>query len=694
MKKLFLTTLFLFTLSILSAARPVVALVLSGGGARGISQIAVIKELERRGIYPDIVTGTSMGALIGGLYSAGWSGEELEEFVKSADINGALLSLEGDERLPGRAYSPYDETLLSLNFTRKGIGTTNSVIDDGKTEVLIRSALCRVMNVSSFDELPITFRAVGTDLVTGESVVFSSDLYRSLRGSMSLPMIFSPVRLDDGRYIADGGIADNLPSSVARDLGADIVIAVDVNDSVRENGRDPSYLETFSGVATQFIILVSQGNVRNEHTLSDYLFIPDTGDVSVIDFTDVERILGVGEECVRENAPLFDEIEKALDGYLPMEKPVSYTDIDYFTVHDITLPEGLSGYGKLFSAFEGRLYDEEFVSEFSRLLSAVRRREGLRGLSYEVKGDSIIVSARKYEERIMNAGLGASFSLSFLATSETPGYIYLDPGVSFDFSYGPGRSRVSGAARIGDVNRLSLGWTFPITGSLDLTLSAEGAFGFMQAVSAMDYPHRTPTQDGSLMAGASLTSFFSGERRLDFLISAEIVSLDLFSDAGYQVRSVSASLFYRTENPLYSGELMLSAGYSGRLSYVMKGDFTLTPGPLRLNVKAASIRGDERLSSSYVRDAFSFRSRDIIDTSLLWHFDTSCPLFVEAGGFFALSEHADLSGDLSISPVPFTALRKISWGGIISVGLDSGPDLRLTASLSDTLDFSIGLTLK
>ena len=71
MKKLFLTTLFLFTLSILSAARPVVALVLSGGGARGISQIAVIKELERRGIYPDIVTGTSMGALIGGLYSAG-----------------------------------------------------------------------------------------------------------------------------------------------------------------------------------------------------------------------------------------------------------------------------------------------------------------------------------------------------------------------------------------------------------------------------------------------------------------------------------------------------------------------------------------------------------------------------------------------------------------------------------------------
>ena len=75
MKKLFITTLLLFTLSILSAARPVVALVLSGGGARGISQIAVIKELERRGIYPDIVTGTSMGALIGGLYSAGWSGE-------------------------------------------------------------------------------------------------------------------------------------------------------------------------------------------------------------------------------------------------------------------------------------------------------------------------------------------------------------------------------------------------------------------------------------------------------------------------------------------------------------------------------------------------------------------------------------------------------------------------------------------
>ncbi len=694
MKRFILTLTLLLTLFSAYAERPRIALVLSGGGARGLSQIAVIKELEKRGIYPDIVTGTSMGALIGGLYSAGWSGEELEAFVRNEDIAGALFSFQEEEKLPSRAYSSYDDTLFSVNFTRKGIGTTNALIDDSGIELMIRSALCRVMNVSSFDSLPITFRSVGTDLVTGERVVFSSDLYTALRGSMSLPIVFSPVKTGDGRYIADGGIADNLPSSVARELGADIVIAVDVNDSVRENGRDSSYLETFSGVATQFIILVSQGSVRSEHTISDYLFIPETGDVNVIDFGNVEKILEIGEECVKANQDLFDEIESALEGYLPLEKPVSYGDIPYFTVSNIVTPLSMSAYSALFSAFEGKEYDEAFVKDFSSLLSMVKRREGFRAVSYHIEDDVLTVSAEEYEEKIMNAGLGASFSLSFLSTSETGGYIFLDPGISLSFSYGPGRSSIGANARIGDVNRLSLSWSLPLANGLDLTLSLEGAFGFLQAKGAMDYPGRTPTQDGSLSMGASLTAFFQKSGRLDVLLSAELVSLDLFSTEGDRIQSISASAFYTTENRFCKSDLMLSAGYSGRLDYALKGSFSTLSGPIRLNAAAASVRGDERLGSSYVSDIFSFRSRDLIEVSLLWHFDTSLPFYIEAGGYFSLFEHADLRGDLSISPVPFTSLKHIGWGGVIKAGLKSDIGLSLKLALSSDLDFAIGLVLE
>ena len=692
MKRLILVLTLILTLFSVHAERPRIALVLSGGGARGISQIAVIKELERRGIYPDIVTGTSMGALIGGLYSAGWSGEELEEFVRSEDIAGALLSLQGEKALPSRAFDSYDEPLLSVSFTGKGIGTTNALIDDSGIELMIRSALCRVMNISSFDELPVCFRCIGTDLLTGEAVVFDSDLYMALRASMSLPMVFSPVRTADGRYIADGGIADNLPSSVARDVGADIVIAVDVNDSVRENGRDQSYLETFSGVATQFVILVSQGNVRTEHTLSDYLFIPETGDVNVIDFSDTDRILQIGEECVRQSATLFDELESALEGYLPLEKPVSYRDIPYFSISGIEVPAAVSGYSKLFYAFEGRIYDESFVQDFSRLLELVKQREGLRSVSYEVRGNVISVSAEEYAEKIMHAGLGASFSLSFLSTSDTPGYVFMNPGISLSFSYGPGRSRFSASARIGDVNRLGLSWSLPLTQGLDLSLSAEGAFGFLQAAGSMDLPGRRPTQDGSVMASAALTAFFTGSRRLDFQVQAELVSLDLFTPEGVRLYTMSAGLYYRVENPFYQGELMLGAGYSGILNYRIRGDFSFRFGPLRLSTAAASLRGDERLASSYVTDMFSFRSRDFISTSLLWHFDTSWPVYIEAGGYFSLYEHADPFSGNPVSMVPFTMLKHIGWGALVSVGLDSDIGLALTAALSSDLDFAIGLS--
>ena len=154
------------------SSRPKIALVLSGGGARGISQIPIIKELESRGIYPDYVCGTSIGALIGALYSAGYSGEEIEKIVKEENITDIVFNIRSEEKPIERPYSDYDRTQLTLSITNSGIGLNNSILDDSNIEGLIRRKLAKVIDVKSFDELSIPFRCVGTDFTTGEAIVY------------------------------------------------------------------------------------------------------------------------------------------------------------------------------------------------------------------------------------------------------------------------------------------------------------------------------------------------------------------------------------------------------------------------------------------------------------------------------------------------------------------------------------------
>ena len=450
MRKLISLVLILLTPLMVFAARPKVALVLSGGGARGISQIPIIKELESRGIYPDIVTGTSIGALIGGLYASGYSALEIEEIVKQEDLSDIIFNLQIEEQNLDRPYSNYDRSLISLSISDHGIGLNNSLLDDSKVEALIKRKLSKVLDIKSFDDLSIPFRCVGTDFVTGEAIVFSTNLYDSLRSSMSLPLVFSPNQLEDGRYVVDGGLADNLPASIAREMGANIIIAIDVNDSVRANATEPYYLETLSGVAKQLIILISMGSVRSEHQLSDYLMIPDTGDISVIDFTSVDEILQVGEAFVSENKALFDQIEEELKGYLPLEKPLAYDERPYLYIDEIQLPTLLKKYEKLFIPFKERVFDEAYIAELSTVLSKLKQRENFKSISYNVADGILAIDVKRYEERILNATIGLSADLSFRND-----YLFFDPGVTLTSSYYIKGSKLTGKIRIGSINLLA-----------------------------------------------------------------------------------------------------------------------------------------------------------------------------------------------------------------------------------------------
>ena len=176
-------------LCLFATHRPVVALVLSGGGARGFAHIPIIEELERRGIVPDMVIGASMGALVGALYASGYTSQDMYALIDDTDFMNAVFNLsQPAEKVLDRAYDSIGDPNFSIDFTEGGIGRTDALLDDSKVNLILHESLSRVEDIGSFDDLAIPFRCVGTDFRSGEGIVFSSgSLYDALRASMSMP---------------------------------------------------------------------------------------------------------------------------------------------------------------------------------------------------------------------------------------------------------------------------------------------------------------------------------------------------------------------------------------------------------------------------------------------------------------------------------------------------------------------------
>ena len=210
--------------------RPRIGLVLGGGGARGAAHIGVLKELERLRIPVDAIAGTSMGAIVGGLYATGVNAEDLEELVSSLDWNAALSDTAAREDMSFRRKQ--DEREFPINF-ELGLRGTDLVLPKGviqgqELDLLLRKLTLHASHITDFDNFPIPFRAIASDIVAGEAVVMDSgDLAMAIRASMSVPGVFAPARID-GRLLVDGGLIGNLPIDVMKEMGVDIIIAVDV----------------------------------------------------------------------------------------------------------------------------------------------------------------------------------------------------------------------------------------------------------------------------------------------------------------------------------------------------------------------------------------------------------------------------------------------------------------------------------
>jgi NTE family protein len=275
--------------------RPRVGLVLSGGGARGLAHVGVLKVLERERIAVDVIAGTSMGAIVGGLYASGMSADDLERELLQINWNETFARRVDRTELSQRRKDEDYQVQQQLEFgIRDGeVRFPTSAASSRALELMLRRFTLPVRSIERFDDLPIPFRAVATDLETGQQVILDrGDLALAMRSSMSVPGVFAPTEVD-GRLLGDGMLVENLPVSVAQAMGADVLIVVNIGTSLAPRES----LGTAVGVTVQMLNILTEQNVQRSLAAmeaDDVLIVPELGSLGSGDFDKAVELVRLG----------------------------------------------------------------------------------------------------------------------------------------------------------------------------------------------------------------------------------------------------------------------------------------------------------------------------------------------------------------------------------------------------------------
>ncbi|APY09662.1 patatin [Winogradskyella sp. J14-2] len=285
---------------------PKVGLVLSGGGAKGFAHIGALKVIDSLGIKIDYIAGTSMGAIIGGLYATGYSGEQLEHLFKSADFDKLI----NDEFLR-EAKSFYEREseekyAVSFPFDRFKITLPSALSRGQNVYNLLYQLMLPVNDIEDFQDLPIPFFCMATDIETGESLVLDSGrLAEAVTASGALPSIFQPVVIGD-KILIDGGVTNNFPVEELRAKGMDIIIGVDVQDDLRAR-QD---LKTAPEILLQINNFRTINAMKSKASMVDVYIKPDIANFSVLSFDEGEDIIANGEAAALESVEVLNKIKK------------------------------------------------------------------------------------------------------------------------------------------------------------------------------------------------------------------------------------------------------------------------------------------------------------------------------------------------------------------------------------------------
>jgi NTE family protein len=278
-----------------SIKKPKIGLVLSGGGAKGLAHIGVLKVIDSLGIKIDYIGGTSMGAIVGGLYASGYTGKQLDSIFKTLNIDDLV-----QDNIPRKSKLLFNKRsddiyALSLPFKKLKLETPNALSKGFYNYHFLSKLTYHVRNTRDFKKLPIPFFCMATDIETGEEIVLNKGIFpQALIASSSVPSIFYPIEIEE-RLLVDGGVTNNYPIEKLKELGADFIIGVDVQEELKDR-NELKGITTIFGQISNFYTL---SQMKNKQQLSNIYIKPEIKGYSVLSFENGKKIIKNGENATR-----------------------------------------------------------------------------------------------------------------------------------------------------------------------------------------------------------------------------------------------------------------------------------------------------------------------------------------------------------------------------------------------------------
>lgn len=366
--------------------RPKVGLVLSGGGAKGFAYIGLLKVLEEVEMPIDYIGGSSIGAIIAALYASGYSPETIEDLICEEDWDKQI-----SDKLE-REYVAYEEKLFSDKYIfsvpiqKRKISISTSISGSFNIDLLLNKLYAPVSNITDFNELPIPFICIGTDLFTGEEVIMDcGNIARAVRASMSLPGYFAPTYYQ-GTYMVDGGVVNNYPAQQIKAMGAEYIIGGDVQSIAKTNIDE---LNTVTGILNQVISFHRTDAYKKGRSITDY-YIHFKMPYNMMDFSEHDSIIALGERVSNKHYSNLKALADSLnniEAYIKVDRNTK--PIDSLVIKEINWSKEITRQSeKIGSFFEGISGNKTSFSEIEKRMKLIQGTKSFTELHYELETDT------------------------------------------------------------------------------------------------------------------------------------------------------------------------------------------------------------------------------------------------------------------------------------------------------------------
>lgn len=390
-----------------TSSRPKIGLTLSGGGAKGLAHIGILKALDSAGLKVDYITGTSMGAILGALYSIGYSGKEIEALCRNMDWDALLSNQVPLQALSMEEKNQYSRFALDLPYYNNKVRLPTGLIQGQELSLKLSELFFRVYKEKNFSSFPIPFKCMATDLETGDLIVLDTgDIVTAIRASMAIPSIFTAVTIGNKKLV-DGGLVRNFPVKNVKEMGADITIGSNVSGGLSSKDRILSPID----VILQMAFFKEAGDFKEEVPLTDiYIYMPLLK-YNMGSFNSTEEIMQVGNETGENYYPYFKHLADSISALDIVDPPGIKTDAKtvYIRNHVVT---GLKKTTRPFFSHLLDFYDSKYYTA-QQINKKIRRAYGSRyynSITYSlepVSGDTakIIFNVEENPSTFLKAGL-------------------------------------------------------------------------------------------------------------------------------------------------------------------------------------------------------------------------------------------------------------------------------------------------